>query len=51
MSRYGEDGTSDEYGGYKKEDLFDELVDFVECRSLYDLMTVVTDVIKCLTEE
>lgn len=42
MSRYGEDGST----GYDREDLYQEIKDFVENHSLEELLRILADVVK-----
>ncbi len=46
MSRYGEDGST----GYAKEDLFDEINDFLERHTVAEFLKIVTDVIEMREE-
>lgn len=42
MSRYGEDGST----GYAKEDLFDEINEFLERHTIAELLKIIADVIE-----
>lgn len=42
MSRYGEDGST----GYAKENLFDEINEFLKRYTVAELLKIVTDVIE-----
>lgn len=42
MSRYGEDGST----GYAKEDLYDEMDDFLDDHTISELMEILADVLR-----
>ena len=46
MSRYGEDGST----GYDKEELFDEINEFLQHHTVAELLKIVTDVIEMRDE-
>lgn len=49
MSIYGEDG--DQPYTYKKEDMYYELREFLKCHKLYELMSIISDVLEYEVED
>ena len=44
MSLYGEDGDT----GYAKEDLYDEMYEFLENHTIYELLEILADVVRTM---